>query len=116
MPDEHGDHVEKLLKPLDEAIIALKFKKCEFFTNHINYLGHVIRPARLKVSAQTIDAYLDWRPSSFDESPFFTLCNVLPRLPIFDCIAALMNKNLNKDQFWTFDLLMDDEIAILDKL
>lgn len=40
----------------EEARVALELKKCSFFTNHIEYLRHVIKSSRLKVPNQTVDA------------------------------------------------------------
>jgi len=40
--DEHIDALETVFKLLAEAGLKLKLKKCEFFKNKINYLGHIV--------------------------------------------------------------------------
>ena len=39
---EHAEHVRKVLTKLIEEDVMLKLKKCEFFKNEIEYLGHII--------------------------------------------------------------------------
>ena len=42
-------HVGTVLDALRDALITLKLTKCDFFTNTVKYLGHVIRPGTLEV-------------------------------------------------------------------
>ena len=52
---DHILHVDEILSVLREVGVSLKFKKCEFFTDCIKYLGHIIRPGRLEIdSASTL--------------------------------------------------------------
>ena len=48
--DEHLDHLEHVLHLLKNAGIKLKLKKCFFFRDEVEYLGHRIRPGTLSVS------------------------------------------------------------------
>lgn len=41
--DAHTDHVGQVLTLLKDAGTPLSLRKSEFFTNSIDYLGHVIR-------------------------------------------------------------------------
>lgn len=54
--DKHISPVGQVLTLLNEAGVTLKLKNCEFFTNRIAYLGHVIKPGGQAVSSYTIDA------------------------------------------------------------
>lgn len=45
--EEHLTHLYELLTNLKEAGIALKIRKCTFFTDTVQYLSHVIKPGTL---------------------------------------------------------------------
>lgn len=47
--DEHLDHISALVTVLRNVGITLKLRKCEFFTNTVQDLGHIIRSGRLKI-------------------------------------------------------------------
>lgn len=42
-----------------DAAVALELNKRVFFTNSINFLGHVTRPRRLEIASYTSDTILD---------------------------------------------------------
>ncbi len=48
--DEHLGHILQVLKG---AGLSLKLRKCHFFSDKVDYLGHVIRPGRLAVATRT---------------------------------------------------------------
>ena len=39
---QHINNLEQILERLQDAKLNLKFEKCEFFKDRVNYLGHVI--------------------------------------------------------------------------
>jgi Reverse transcriptase (RNA-dependent DNA polymerase) len=45
--EDHSHHVDEVLTTLGRAGLSLKLKKCHFFKDAVDYLGHVIRPGRL---------------------------------------------------------------------
>jgi len=47
--ESHMVHVDRILSALQSAGVSLKRSKCEFFTDTVHYLGHVIRPETLSV-------------------------------------------------------------------
>ena len=47
---EHFTQVSHVLTLLEEAGVKLKLKKCFFFHQRVEYLGHVITPGRLSVA------------------------------------------------------------------
>lgn len=51
-PEQHKDHVHKVLTLLKSPGETLKLM-CQFFTDNIDYLGHVIRPRRLEIALHT---------------------------------------------------------------
>lgn len=63
-----------------------EFEELQNFTNHIDYLRHVICPWHLEVSTATIDAIrtLEHRTTVGDLQSILGLCNVFGRfVPIF---------------------------------
>ncbi len=49
LPD-HLVHLEHILGLLRNAGVSLKLKNCNFFTQSVDYLGHVIQPGRLALA------------------------------------------------------------------
>ena len=54
--EEHLSHIKQVLEKLQAAKLSMKFSKCHFFTNEIQYLGHIlstkgIQPLPLKTQA-----------------------------------------------------------------
>ena len=83
--------MENILAALNAAAISLKLKKCEFFSEKVKYLGHILRPGKLKISKTRIAA-LEIAEPQRDPSElrsFLGLCNVCRRLiPQFAETAA----------------------------
>jgi Reverse transcriptase (RNA-dependent DNA polymerase) len=52
----HLAHVAEVLTLLGNAGLSLKLKKCHFFSETVDYLGHVIRPGRLEVAEKNTTA------------------------------------------------------------
>ena len=42
MEQEHLAHIEEIFKRLEAADLKMKRSKCNFFKEHIHYLGHLI--------------------------------------------------------------------------
>lgn len=53
---EHLDHLRTMLTLLKEAAASLKLKKCWFFEDAVDYLGHVLRPGKLEVASGNLQA------------------------------------------------------------
>ena len=49
--------VDKVLSLLRAAGVTLKLKKCFWFQNRVDYLGHVITPGKLSVATENADAF-----------------------------------------------------------
>lgn len=118
-PQEHIGHVRKVLTLLHDAGVTLQLKKCKFFTETINYLGHVIRPRRLDISSHTTDAIrgLKALTSLTELRSFLGLCNVFRRfVPNFARLAAPLHQRLKKDQPATFGSLNEEELNSMNSL
>jgi hypothetical protein len=53
---DHLAHVAEALTLPGNAGLSLKLKKCHFFAETVDYLGHVIRPGRLVVTEKNTSA------------------------------------------------------------
>ncbi len=60
--DEHLRHARDILQVLKGAGLSLKLRKCTFFSNKVDYLGHVIRPGRLEVATKNTAAIAGLQP------------------------------------------------------
>ena len=97
--DDHLEHVEQVLSALYEANITLKIKKCVFFSNMVNYLGHIIRPGQLEIdNAHTAALREAQHPRTVTElRSFLGLCNVYRRfVQGYTDIAAPLQELLKK--------------------
>lgn len=91
--------IDRVLTVLIDVRVTLILKECEFFTNPIDYLSHVIRSGCLKGSTVTIDAVPGpEHPTKLRAlRSFLCLCNVFQRfVPSFACIAASATRNYGK--------------------
>lgn len=104
---EHHEHVRTILELLSNAGVTLRLRKCFFFQESIDYLGHIVRPGKLSVAAKTCEAVQRARPPTTQTElrSFLGLCNVYRRfVPSFARIAAPLNRNLMKDTPKSFEL------------
>ena len=54
--EDHYDHLTTVLDLVHKAGISLKTHMCEFLKESIDYLGHRISPAKLKLNEMTMEA------------------------------------------------------------
>lgn len=92
-------HFRHILKVFPHTDGTIKLKKCKFFSNTINCLGHVIHLGQLMVSQHTIEGIRDLNPPTNITKlrTFLSLCNVSRYfVPNFARIAALLTRMVNK--------------------
>jgi Reverse transcriptase (RNA-dependent DNA polymerase) len=53
---EHMEHLDAVLHRLCRAGLSLNLKKCRFFKESVDYLGHVILPGKLAVTNKNTQA------------------------------------------------------------
>lgn len=63
-PEQHIEYVRIVLSLLNSADVTLKIENCSFFTNIIDYLGHVVRSRRLVHTSCTAGAIRNLKPPS----------------------------------------------------
>ena len=59
-PEEHAQHVEAVLSALERHHLYAKASKCQFGMAELDFLGHTISGAGIKVDARKVKAILDW--------------------------------------------------------
>ena len=63
--EEHIEHVRRVLTRLLENRLFVKAEKCEFHTQSVEFLGHVIKRGQVETDPRKIEAVRDWAvPSS----------------------------------------------------
>lgn len=58
--EEHLEHVQIVMRILQQHQLFVKLKKCEFGKFELEYLGHIISGTGVKVDQGKIQAMLDW--------------------------------------------------------
>lgn len=104
---------------ITRCVRNIKFEKCAFFLNQIDYLGHVIWPGCLKLSIRTIDAIdgLEFTTTVTELQSFIDLGSMFCRfVRTVAQIAVPLNKKLQNGHSLTFDRLTDHERTALDTL
>ena len=56
----HAQHIRLVLQPLEAKKLYAKFKKCEFWLEHVVFLGHVVSKDGVAVDSAKVEAVLKW--------------------------------------------------------
>lgn len=107
------------LTPLNDADVTLRLKKSKFFTESIDYLGHMILPRSLEIASHTTDTIRGLQPSTNvpDLRSFLRLKTVFRCIvPNFARIVAPLNRKLCRDQPPIFGTLSKDDLNSLNTL
>jgi len=54
--EQHVKDVDVVLTHLREAGVTLNLEKCTWFSDEVEYLGHIVRPDQLHVHNKNVDA------------------------------------------------------------
>ena len=98
--EEHADHLRTVLRTLQEQQLYAKFSKCEFWLDHVAFLGHVISARSIEVDPKKIEAVTMWEnPKDVNEvRSFLGLAGYYRRfVQGFSIIAGPMTRLLRKD-------------------
>ncbi|KAI3770363.1 hypothetical protein L6452_01492 [Arctium lappa] len=60
---EHEQHLREVLDVLRKERLYAKFSKCDFWLEEVQFLGHVITRAGVKVDPSKIEAMMNWEPT-----------------------------------------------------
>ena len=58
--EQHAEHLRIVLETLRKERLYAKFSKCEFWTEEIQFLGHIINREGIRVDPSKIEAILNW--------------------------------------------------------
>ena len=58
--EEYAEHLTLVLQKLQEKQLYAKFKKCEFWTYQVVFLGHVVSKEGIEVDPAKIEAVAQW--------------------------------------------------------
>ena len=65
---EHAMHLRLVLQTLREHQLYVKFSKCEFWLEKVEFLGHVVSKEGIQVDPKKIEAITEWpRPTTVTE-------------------------------------------------
>jgi hypothetical protein len=118
-PTEHMAHLDAVLHRLYRAGRTLNLKKCHFFKETVDYLGHVIRPGQLSVAEKNTTTLKSTNhPTTQTElRSFLGLCNVYRRFVRgFAKIAAQLNLLLRKGETPQHGPLSSEQVTAFDTL
>lgn len=118
-PHECIDPFWLFMTSLYDNGVQLNLNQCEFFTNHIDYLGHVIRPGLLEHSTRKISTIHELKQPT-------NVIGLRSYLGFVRSSAAPVRASLLYQPFWikkhlkghfqTFDWLSHDKIITLEFL
>ena len=105
--EDHIRHVDEILTTLTEANITLKISKCRFFSDTVEYLGHLIKPGQLQIDDTNTKSLKEAKPPTTKSElrSFLGLSNVYRRfIKKFAVLAYPLNQLLRKNSPDTFEL------------
>lgn len=117
--EEHLNLLQTVLGLLSSAGISLTLKKCFFFEDYTNYLGHLIQPCRPGISRRETYSICGFQPPAnvIELKSILSLCNVFLRfLSNFTSLVTPLNRKLEKDQPFNFARPTKTEIERLEML
>jgi len=79
--EQHVKDVETVLHRLREAGVTLNLAKCIWFSDEVEYLGHIVRPGQLHVHKKNVDAlkHAKFPTTTTQLKRFLGMCNVYRR-------------------------------------
>nr|GEW29211.1 hypothetical protein [Tanacetum cinerariifolium] len=99
--EEHGKHLQIILKLLKKERLYAKFSKCDFWLDSVKFLGHVINRSGVHVDPAKIEAIKNWTvPMTPTEvRQFLRLGGYYWRfIEAFSLISKLLTKLTQKDK------------------
>lgn len=118
-PHEHAAYTKRFSKLLKKNSVTLKLKKSAFFTNRIDYFGHVIKPGRLDNANCIADVVSELTvPTTVTElRSFLGLSNVFRHLVlILAGISSPLSKWLRKTRDKELRPLNNEELKVFETL
>ena len=117
--EEHLHNIKHVLAALTEYGMKLRLDKCEFFQQHVIYLGHVISADGLKPSEERVDAIVKIpTPENVKQlESFIRKLNYYGMfLPSFSTICAPLNRLSRQDFEWDWSAECDQAFIQLKEM
>ncbi|MFN7739640.1 MAG: reverse transcriptase domain-containing protein, partial [Cyanobacteriota bacterium] len=75
--EEHMEHLERVLKILQEKELYAKGSKCDLFKNKVHFLGFIVEDSQIQTDPEKVKVMRDWKvPETVRElRSFLGLCN-----------------------------------------
>ena len=79
--EQHVKDVDMVFHRLREAGVTLNLEKCTWFSDEVEYLGHIVRPGQLHVHNKNVDAlnHAKFPTTKTQLKSFLSMCNVYRR-------------------------------------
>jgi len=97
--EEHANHLRMVLKTLEEHKLYAKLKKCEFWLEKVQFLGHIVTKDGTSVDPAKVKAIVNWlRPTNvFEVRSFLGMAGYYRRfVKGFSKLALPITKLLQK--------------------
>jgi Reverse transcriptase (RNA-dependent DNA polymerase)/RNase H-like domain found in reverse transcriptase len=104
--DDHFRHVSKVLKRLQKHGLYANGKKCDFYSESVDHLGHMIRPNGLQMDSAKVKVIQDWpKPQKAkDIQSFLGFANFYRQyIHNYSDIVVPLTCLTRKDIPWNFD-------------
>ena len=90
-PEDHLQHLEKVLTILKQQNLKAKRKKCEFFKPELKFLGHIVSASGMRPDPAKVATVKDWPTpvSAYEVRSFLGLANYFRKyIRAYSAIAA----------------------------
>ena len=117
--EEHLQNLKQVLAALTEYGMKLRLDKCEFFQQHVTYMGHVISADGLKPSEERVEAIVKIPTSENVKQleSFIGKLNYYGKfLPSFSTICAPLNRLYRQDVDWIWSAVCDQAFIQLKEM
>ena len=108
---EHANHMRMVLKTLEEHKLYAKLKKCKFWLERVQFLGHIVTKDGISVDPAKVEAIVNWpRPTNVSEvRSFLGIAGYYRRfVEGFSKIALPITKLLRKTTKFEWTLECED--------
>lgn len=115
---QHTKHILEVLRRLQENSLFASPKKCEWYSEKLRYLGHVITPDSLQMCNDKVDAILNWEPPKSIKGiqRFLGFANYYrDHIKGFSALTKPLNHVLKKDTQKELGVTTANQILVLPK-
>lgn len=97
--EDHQDHIRQVIERLREAKMELNPKKCDFFSEKIDCLGHIIDDQGIHADSSKMAQILEWRtPRSYHDVQRFLglvqyIQHFMPNVSVFTAPLSAITRN-----------------------